>query len=174
LDDDVNIERATHRGHGIRGGVYHATSAEERWTMKMNLIHTAVIFAVLAGSTAVYAQMGPDQGGGQWGHGPGQPMTAGQRLVHMTKQLNLSDAQQQQIKPILESEAVQMQALRAESSLSPQERMSKMTLIRQSTSEQIKPILNTDQQQEYEQMMSRHSHGGPGQNQPQGEAPPPQ
>jgi|ERR1035437_151491 hypothetical protein len=142
--------------------------------MKMNLINAAMIFAVLAASTGVYSQMGPDQGGGQWGNGPRQPMTADQRLQHMTQELNLSDAQQEQIKPILESEAVQMQALRAESSLSPQERMSKMTLIRQSTSERTKPILNADQQQKYEQMMSRHGRGGPGQNQPQGEAPPPQ
>jgi Spy/CpxP family protein refolding chaperone len=144
--------------------------------MKMNLIHAAVIFTVLMGSTAVYAQMGPEQSGGQWGHGPGQPMTADQRLQRMTKQLNLSDAQQQQIKPILENEAKQMQGLHEDSSLSQQDRMSKMMQIRQSTSEQIKPILNADQQQKYSQMMSRqgHGHGGMGQNQPQGEAPPPQ
>src|SRR5208283_3543062 len=103
--------------------------------MKKNFVHVAVIFAVLAGSTAVYAQMGADQGG-QWSRGQGQPMTADQRLQRMTKQLNLSDAQQQQ----------------------------------------IKPILNADQQQKYEQMMSHqgHGHGGPGQYQPQGQAPPPQ
>src|ERR1035437_4621418 len=116
--------------------------------MKMNLINAAMIFAVLAASTGVYLQMGPDQGGGQWGNGPRQPMTADQRLQHMTQELNLSDAHQEQIKPILESEAVQIQALRAESSLSPQERMSKMTLIRQPTSERTKPILNADQRSE--------------------------
>jgi periplasmic protein CpxP/Spy len=140
--------------------------------MKMNLAYTAVIFAVLAGSTAVYAQMGQEQGGGQWGHG--QPMTADQRLQRMTKQLNLSDAQQQQIKPILENEEKQVQALHQDSSLSQQDRMSKMMQIRQGTSEQIKPILNADQQQKYSQMMSHqgHGHGGMGQNPPQGEAPP--
>lgn len=145
--------------------------------MKMNLLHVAVIFTVLVGSTAVYAQMAPEQGGGQWGHGPHEPMTADQRLQHMTKQLNLSDAQQQQIKPILENEEKQMQTLHQDSSLSQQDRMSKTMQIRQDTSSQIKPILNSDQQQKYEQMMSRqgHGHGGPGQNQPQGEtSPPPQ
>ncbi len=143
--------------------------------MKMNFVHVAVIFAVLAGSTAVYAQMGADQGG-QWSHGPGQPMTADQRLQRMTKQLNLSDAQQQQIKPILESEVKQMQGLHEDSALSQQDRMSKMQQIRQETSNQIKPILNADQQQKYEQMMSHqgHGHGGPGQYQPQGQAPPQQ
>ena len=144
--------------------------------MKMKLLHAAVIFTVLAGGTAVYAQMGPNQGGGPMGHGPRQPMTADQRLQRMTQQLNLSDAQQQQIKPILENESKQMQSLHEDSSLSQQDRMSKMMQIRQGTSDQIKPILNADQQQKYEQMMSRQGHGrgGPGSNQPQGEAPPPQ
>ena len=140
--------------------------------MKISLLHTAVIFAVLAGSTAAYPQMGPDQGGAM-GHGPGQPMSTDQRLQHMTKQLNLTSEQQQQIKPILENESKQMQSLHQDSSLSQQDRMSKMMQIRQGTAEQVKPILNADQQQKYEQMMSRHGHGGPGQGQPQGEAPPP-
>ncbi len=59
--------------------------------MKKNLLFAAVIFTMLTGGTAVYAQMGQEQGGGQWsGHGQGQPMTADQRLQRMTKQLNLS------------------------------------------------------------------------------------
>jgi periplasmic protein CpxP/Spy len=134
--------------------------------MKKKLLQAAMILALLTGSAAVYAQMGPDQGGGQMGHGP-RPMSADQRLQHMTKQLNLSDAQQQQIKPILENEEKQMQALHSDSSLSQQDRMSKMMQIRQDTSSQIKPILNSDQQQKYEEMMSHHGHMGPGQNAPQ-------
>jgi periplasmic protein CpxP/Spy len=143
--------------------------------MKLTLIYAAAILAVLAGSTALYAQMGPQQGGGPWGHGPGQPMTAEQRLQRMTRQLSLTDAQQQLIKPILENEAKQMQSLQEDSTLSQQDRTSKMMQIRQGTSEQIKPILNADQQQKYEQMMSRQGRdrSGPGQNQPQGGAPPP-
>ena len=143
--------------------------------MKMTLMYATAILAVLAGSTAVYAQMGPQQGGGPWGHGPGQPMTAEQRLQRMTRQLSLTDAQQQLIKPILENEPKQMQSLQEDSTLSQQDRTSKMMQIRQGTSEQIKPILNADQQQKYEQMMSRQGRdrSGPGQNQPQGGAPPP-
>jgi len=143
--------------------------------MKKKLVHTAVIFAVMAGGTAVYAQM-DQSGSGQYGRGQGQPMTADQRLQRMTKQLDLSDAQQQQIKPILENETQQMQSLREDSSLSQQDRWSKMQQIRQSTSEKIKPILNADQQQKYEQMMSHQGHGrgGPGQNPPPGQGPPPQ
>jgi len=144
--------------------------------MKKNLLHAAVILTLLAGSTAIYAQAPQEQGGGQWSHGQGQPMTADQRLQRMTKQLNLSDAQQQQIKPILENEAKQMQTLREDSSLSQQDRMSKMMQIRQDSASQIKPILNADQQKQYEEMMNRRGRGpgGPGQMQPQGQSQPPQ
>lgn len=140
--------------------------------MKKFIAHTAVAFALVAGGAALYAQAPEGQGGGQWG-GPRQPMTADQRLEHMTKQLNLTSAQQQQIKPILENEMQQMQTLHSDSSLSQQDRMAKMQQIRQSTGEQIKPILNADQQQKFEQMMSRQGHGrGMGGGQGQGQAPP--
>ena len=146
--------------------------------MKKLLLHAVVIFTVLAGSSALHAQMaqGQEQGGGQWGHGQGQPMTADQRLQRMTKQLNLSGEQQQQIRPILENEAKQMQTLRADSSLSQDDRMNKMMQIRQESASQINPILNAEQQKQYEEMMNRRGHnpGGPGQMQPQGQSQPPQ
>jgi Spy/CpxP family protein refolding chaperone len=134
--------------------------------MKKVFLSTIAVFVLMAGGIAAYAQMPSEQGGGQWGHG--QPPTAEQRLQRMTKQLGLTDDQQQKIKPILENESTQMQSLRADTSLSQQDRMAKMQQIRQTTSEQITPILNADQQQKYTEMMSHqgHGHGGPGQNPP--------
>jgi Spy/CpxP family protein refolding chaperone len=103
------------------------------------------------------------------------PMTADERLQRMTKQLSLTEAQQQQIKPILENEAKQMQTLREDSSLSQDDRRTKMMQIRQESSTQIKPILNADQQKQYEEMMSRqgrgHGQGGADRMQPQGASP---
>lgn len=135
--------------------------------MKRILVHLAAILALMAGALAVCAQMPAEQGGGQqWGHG--QPPTTEQRLQRMTQQLNLTDEQQQKIKPILDSESTQMQALRSDSSLTQEERMAKMKQIRQASSEQIKPILTADQQQKYTEMMSHqggYGHGGHGQNQ---------
>jgi protein CpxP len=137
--------------------------------MKKTFFYAAAIFTLLAGSTAVLAQMpqGQDQGGG-----PRQPMTADQRLERMSQQLNLSADQQQQIKPILENESKQMQALRDDTSLSQDDRRSKMMGIRQASSAQIKPILNADQQKQYDEMMSRQGRGrGPGGPPPQGQPP---
>src|SRR5664279_3261742 len=139
--------------------------------MKKSLFYVCVIVMALASCLATYAQMPQEQGSGPSGRGPGQGMTADQRLERMSKQLNLSEAQQQQIKPILENESTQMQALRDDTSLSQQDRWSKMTQIRQQFAGQIKPILNADQQKQFDEMMSRQGRGrgpgGPGQAPPQ-------
>jgi Spy/CpxP family protein refolding chaperone len=129
--------------------------------MKKVLIHAVLAFVVALGGASVYAQEpSGQQGGGVGGGMHGQPPSADQRLQHMTQQLNLTSEQQQQIKPLLESESQQMQSLHQDGSLSPQDRMAKMQQIRQSTNSQIKPILNSDQQTKFEQMMNRQEHHG--------------
>ena len=134
--------------------------------MKKILFRTVAIAMLLMGAVGAYAQAPPEQGGGQWGHG--QPPTVDQRLQRMTQQLSLSDDQQQKIKPILENESTQMQALRGDSSLSQEDRMAKMKQIREGITSQINPILNADQQKEYAEMMSHMGRGrGPGQAPPQ-------
>ena len=139
--------------------------------MKKHVFVAAMIFTMLAAGTVVFAQVGQEQGG-QWGRGQGQPPTADQRLQRMTQQLNLTEAQQQQIKPILENESQQMQALRGDTSLSQDDRRAKMMQIRQTSASQIKPILNADQQKQFDEMMSRQGRGrgpgGPSQTPPQG------
>ncbi len=143
--------------------------------MKKSLLYFGVVVVMLTSVPTIYAQMPQEQGSGQSGRGPGQGMTADQRLDRMSKQLNLSEAQQQQIKPILENESTQMQAVRDDTSLSQQDRWTKMTQIRQEFAAQIKPILNADQQKQFEEMMSRQGRGrgpgGSGQAPPQGQPP---
>ena len=141
--------------------------------MKKLVVLNALAMALTLVGDSVWAQldMGQGQEAGQ-GHGP---MSADQRLQMMTKQLNLTADQQQKIKPKLENESQQMQTLRQDTSLSQAERMSKMQQIRQSTNEQIKSALNPDQQQKFDEMMSRHGHGhgGPGEAPPAGQSTPP-
>lgn len=131
--------------------------------MKKTFLYSVAMVALLLGAIAVYAQEPAPQGGGQWG-GRGQMPTVDQRLQRMTQALNLSDDQQQKIKPILENESAQMQSLRADTSLSQEDRMAKMKEIRANTSSQINPILNPDQQKQYAEMMSHmgRGRGGPG------------
>lgn len=135
--------------------------------MKKFLLTIATAALLLAGFTA-FAQMPPEQGGGQYGHG--QPPSADQRLQRMTQQLDLTSDQQEKIKPILENESTQMQGLRADSSLSQEDRMAKMKQIRETTTSQINPILTADQQKKYAEMMT---HMGRGRGPAQGQTPPP-
>jgi periplasmic protein CpxP/Spy len=143
--------------------------------MKKLILLIALATALAIVGFAAWAQMGPaggGPGGGQMGRGP---MSPDQKLQMLTKQLNLTSDQQAKIKPILESESQQMQTLRQDSSLSSEDRMSKMRQIRQSSNEQIKSNLNGDQQQKFEEMMSHQGHGGPHGAPPSGQsAPPPQ
>jgi len=164
VDHDADVECALHSRHGTHCRGNHAASVQERWTMNKISFRAVAIVALLLGTCALYAQAPPQQGGGQWGHG--QPPTVEQRLQRMTQALNLTDDQQQKIKPILENESTQMQSLRADSSPSQEDRMAKMKQIRENTSSQINPILNADQQKQYAEMMSHMGRG-------RGQAPPP-
>ncbi len=108
-------------------------------------------------------------------------MTTDERLQRLTQALSLTDDQQQKIRPILESETQQLDALHQSTTLTGPDRRDKMLAIRDTTTSQIKPILNPDQQTKYEQMMARYAppqgHGqsqGSGQGQPPASPPPPQ
>jgi Spy/CpxP family protein refolding chaperone len=91
-------------------------------------------------------------------HEHGQGMNADAQLEHMSQTLNLTDDQKTKIKPILEDSAKQMQQLRQDTSVSQEDRHTKMQQIHESTMSQIKPILTDDQQKKLDSMMQH----GPG------------
>lgn len=97
----------------------------------------------------------PDQqpGPGMGGHmGRRQMPSVDDQLQHLTKKLNLSAEQQAKLKPILEDQRKQMDQIRNDSSLSRQDRFSKMMDLRQSSDSQIKSVLNEDQQKNFDKM----------------------
>jgi periplasmic protein CpxP/Spy len=103
--------------------------------MKKLILPAALAMALATAGVSAWAQMAPmggGQGGGQMSRGP---MSADQKLQMMTKQLNLTSDQQEKIKPILENESQQMQALHQDSSMAQEDRMGKMKTIRQSTND---------------------------------------
>ncbi len=145
--------------------------------MKKVLMCGLLAVAVVTCGSTVYAQM--QEGAGPGGGAPRRgPMTTEQRLQHLTKALNLTEDQQMKIKPILENETQQLQALHQDTSIAQQDRWPKMKAIRDNTTSQITPILTPDQQKKYETMMERHGPPpggmgqGMGQGQGQSEAPP--
>lgn len=88
------------------------------------------------------------------------------RIQMLATQLNLTTNQQVQLKPILQSQMQQMAAVRQDSTLSPEDRRSKMMAIRQDIMNQIQGVLTPDQFTQYQQMMQRRRQnmvqGGPG------------
>lgn len=139
--------------------------------MKKSLLVALLTLTLACGGTALYAQQ-DNMSQPEAAKGPGMKMSPEQRLQHMTKALNLSDDQQQKIKPILESQSQQMQTLRQDTTMSQQDKWTKMKEIRQATNEQIKPILTADQQQKWEQMQARHMGHGMKHGAAEGAAPP--
>src|ERR1700730_14652029 len=92
--------------------------------------------------------------------GPGMGRGMGRRpmesvddqIKHLSKKLSLSDGQQAKLKPILEDQRKQMEPIHNESSLSREDRFSKMQDLRKSSDDQIKNILSPDQQKNFEKM----------------------
>jgi protein CpxP len=129
-------------------------------------MHTRTLSMILGAmlSTGVVLAQAPDQA---------QPSSAAQatqgershhadpdRMAkHLGKKLNLSSDQVAQIKPVLENRAQQMQALRADTTLSAQDRHAKAQDIMQDSKSKIEAVLNDTQKQQFEQMMQeRRAH----------------
>ena len=86
------------------------------------------------------------------------------RTAMLTKQLKLSSDQQSKLEDILKSEKSQMESLRSDSSVSQEDRHSKMMEIHKSSNEQIRGLLDPDQQKKWDDIqskqMERYHHGG--------------
>jgi Spy/CpxP family protein refolding chaperone len=121
--------------------------------MKTFLMCSALALAVVLGGATAYAQMGGPGGG----NGQHQPMSPEQRMKMLTQQLKLTNDQQQNIKLILEDESNQMESLRSNTSLTQQERRSKMQEIRQNTKAQMNSILTQEQQTQLQQAESQQT-----------------
>jgi len=74
------------------------------------------------------------------------------QINHLTRKLKLSDDQQAKLKPILEDQRKQMEQIHNDSSLSREDRFSKMQELRQNSDAQIKTVLNEEQQKSFDKM----------------------
>jgi len=88
----------------------------------------------------------------------------GDRLAQMAKELDLTDAQKEKIKPILQDQAKAMAELRDNKDLSREDRMAKMKEMRDGMTAKLKPILTPEQLEKWTKMRAQ----GP-RRQPQGQ-----
>jgi len=110
-----------------------------------------------AQSAQEHSGAGQGQGAGE-GRGQGM-MTPEAMLDHMTKELNLTDDQQAKLKPIIEEHLKQANEIRQDTSLSREDRHTKMKQLHEDMISQARPILNPDQQKKLDEMLSRHANG---------------
>jgi protein CpxP len=87
-----------------------------------------------------------------------------QRTERLAKQLHLTADQQTKVQGILQQQQTSMQNIRQDSSLSPQDRRTKMMDIRGATNSQIRALLTADQQQKWDQMQNGQQRQGRGQD----------
>jgi periplasmic protein CpxP/Spy len=120
------------------------------------LIAMAVPFAA-AQSNDNQSAPPPSQENGGHHHGPPDPA---QRTQELTKKLKLTPDQQSKVQSLLETEHSQMESLHQDSSMSQQDRHSKMMDVRQTTDTQIRALLDSNQQKKWDEMQSRREHWG--------------
>ena len=118
--------------------------------MKHVVRNTLLFLAACLLAGAAFAQQNtPPAGEQQGGQRRGMPSVDDQ-LKNLTERLSLTDDQQAKIKPILEDQRTQMQALMKDDSLSPDDRRAKGRSIRESTDTKIRDVLTDDQKKKYD------------------------
>jgi periplasmic protein CpxP/Spy len=129
---------------------------------KQKLLATTLFSLVLAISPAAFTQDNgsdnqqapPATQDQQNGHGH-RHFDPEKRTEMLTKQLNLTSDQQPKVLEILKSEQSQMESLRSDSSLSQDDRRSKMMEIHKTSDDQIRALLDAKQQKKFDQMQAR-------------------
>jgi Spy/CpxP family protein refolding chaperone len=106
---------------------------------------------------AMAAPQAPDQAApAQNGQYAGRQMPDPNRqLQRLTKRLNLTADQQNQILPILTDRQQQMQSILADNSLAPKDRHAKMRAVREDSDAKVRAILTDSQKQTYDQMQQQ-------------------
>jgi Spy/CpxP family protein refolding chaperone len=120
----------------------------------LSIILALFIFFCVGLTTAIAQEQSSGSGqemGHRRGDHHGMP-SADDQLKHLSEKLNLTDDQQTKLKPILEDQHKQMQQLWNDSSMSRQDRFSKMRELRENSDTQIKSVLNDDQQKKFDEM----------------------
>ncbi len=118
-------------------------------TKQIYSLALSTLFGLGVALAAPIAQDQPAQGSQYAGRHEADPNTQVQKL---SKRLNLTGDQQNQLLPILTARQQQMQSIRSDSSLSPQDRHAKMRTVREDSESRIRALLTDSQRQTYDQM----------------------
>jgi periplasmic protein CpxP/Spy len=111
--------------------------------------------ALAQDSSPMPNQTSPAQDQGKEHSGKKKNMDADQQLQRLTSRLNLSSAQQSQIKPVLEERQQKMQTLHQDQSISQTDRRNQAKSISDDSNSKIEAVLNDSQKQKFEAMQEK-------------------
>jgi len=145
--------------------------------MKRIFLTAALAGTMIAAGIPVVAQTATDSQSttAQQAQDEGRHHHHRNRLAYMSKKLNLTQDQQNQLKPIFQKQHQQAKSIWQDTSLTKDQKKEKMKALRQETMAQVNPILTPEQQQQWQQMReqakARHqknNEGQPATTNPQG------
>lgn len=122
--------------------------------MQKNLLRLAVLLFVAAVLAISAPRLAAQDGMSSMG-AMGDNAEAMQKLQKMSAALQLTPEQKKQMLPILMDEGPKLKALKSDTSMPPMEKAMKMRTISQDTNSKVKPILNPEQYQKFEQMRTQ-------------------
>jgi periplasmic protein CpxP/Spy len=102
----------------------------------------------------------PERGRGPGRHDPDQ------RAEMLSKKLNLSADQRAKVTDIFKSELAEMQKIHADASAPQQDRRSKMMDAHKSSNDQVRAVLNADQQKKWDEMQAHREQWEKGRHEP--------
>jgi len=117
--------------------------------------------AVLATAFSTAALIGADDPGSETkpkaarkqGEGGNQIRErARDRMQQIAQELNLTEDQKTQLKPILNKEVAKLKALRGDASLTREQRQEKVKAIREEIKREVKPVLTAEQWEKWEKI----------------------
>jgi protein CpxP len=124
--------------------------------MYRNVCKIAAAMALAFGLAICGTQLKAQAGAPENSHrGRREQMSPDQQLDRLSKALNLTDDQKQQIRPILQDRQEKMQAIRSDTSLSREDKMSKMRSTFEETNTKIRAALNDEQKQKFDEIQQR-------------------
>jgi Spy/CpxP family protein refolding chaperone len=132
----------------------NAAKTEKEIRSMNKLRNSAFVFLFLCGLGAYALQSpqgGPPPQGGQGSGGRG-PMSPADQVKELTEKLSLTDDQQGKIKTILEDTRDQMQKIRADDSLSQEDKMAKGRALRETANGKIRELLTDEQKKKFDQL----------------------
>jgi protein CpxP len=152
-------------------------------TLAAMLLGLSVASLLRAADQSAPVQTVPVQTGPSIQPEPATPPGSGEKPQHMmdpervlkmlTKKLSLTDDQQAKVRPLLQAQADQVNALHDDASLPDDEKREKFRAIRQSTFKQIGDVLTPEQKGKFKDMRPAHDKGSPPPPPADGPPPPP-